>query len=236
MKNLFFVTLSICFVTVAQAQVKIGLRGAPQLTWSNTDNKSTFTNGTRVNAAYGLMLDYYFTDNYGIGTEFCINSYGTNLNLNKDKFTSITHGNNSYVSTESLKYDYRLRYIQVPVMLKMRTKEIGYLRYYAEFGFAAGILISSKADVNMARFSLDNVNINNPDEEDKFQIETTRYSDKVKSLKASMLVGVGVQYNIFGNSLLVAGLRYNNGLTSFTDDDRWKTSLNDIALNIGILF
>jgi hypothetical protein len=236
MKKLIFVTLCICFITTANAQLKIGLRVAPQITWSKTDNKSTSTNGTRVNLAYGLMLDYYFSENYALGTEFCINSYGTNLNLDKSKFTSVTHDGVAYNNIEDLKYDYQLRYIQVPLLLKMRTKEIGYIRYYAEFGAGMGILIRSKADVSLGTWNREKVNINEPDEEDKFTIDPTGYSDKVNSFRAAMIVGAGIQYNMFGNSLLVAGLRYDNGFTSFTKDDRWKTSLNYVALNIGVLF
>lgn len=236
MKKIFLATLGICLVAAVQAQVKIGVRIAPQLTWSKPDNKSTETNGTRVNLAYGLMLDYFFTDNYALGTEFSIGTFGTNLNLDKDKFTTIVHNGNSYTSTESLKYDYQLRYIQVPLLLKMRTKEIGYLRYYAEFGVGAGFLIRSKADISMDQFNLENVNVNEPDDEDKFQINPTHYSDKVSSFRGSLIIGAGIQYNMFGNSMLVAGLRYDNGFTSFTQDDRWKTSLNYVALNVGVLF
>lgn len=237
MKKIFLITIGICFITVAHAQLKIGLRVAPQLTWSKTDNKNTSTNGTRVNIAYGLMLDYFFSDNYALGTEFCINTYGTNLNLDKDKFTAIIHNGTTYAGgSEALKYDYQLRYIQVPLLLKMRTKEIGYLRYYAEFGFGAGFLIRSKADISMAQFKLDQVNVNKPDDEDQYEIAPTSYSDKVSRFRGSLIVGAGIQYNMFGNSMLVAGLRYDNGFSSFTQDDRWNTSLNYVALNVGVLF
>ncbi len=218
------------------AQLKIGIRVAPQLTWSKPDNKNTNTNGTRVNFAYGITIDDYFSDNYGIGTEFSIQTFGTNLNLDQSKFVAIAHGGVTTPATESLKYDYRLQYIQIPLLLKMRTKEIGHARYYAEFGVGSGFLTRAKADVSMGTFAIDKVNVNEPDDADKFTIETAKYKDGVVSYRGSMLIGAGLQYNIFGDSYLIAGLRYDNAFTSFTEDDRWKTSLNCIALNIGILF
>ncbi|MES2560008.1 MAG: porin family protein [Bacteroidota bacterium] len=243
MKKIILATLAISLVVSVKAQIKIGVRVAPQMTWSTSDNKSTTTNGTRINVAYGMMLDYFFTENYALGTEFGIQSFGTNLNLDKSRYSSITYTdreNNNAVTTianlEDLTYDYQLRYITVPIMLKMRTNEIGNLRYYAEFGYASGFLIRSKADVSMDRFELTNVNINEPDDEDKFDINTQKYSDKVSSYRGSLVFGAGVQYNIFGNSMLIAGLRYDNGFTSFTSDDRWSTSLSNVALNIGMLF
>jgi hypothetical protein len=240
MKKLIFVSLAISLVVSAKAQVKIGVRVAPQMTWSTSDNKNTSTNGTRINASYGLMLDYFFTENYALGTEFSIQSFGTNLNLNKSRYTSITYTDNnisqSVTNVDDLKYDYQLRYVTIPLILKMRTKEIGNMRYYAEFGYASGFLIRSKADVSMDKLQLSNVNINEPDEEDKFYINTQEYSDKVSAYRGSLIIGVGIQYNIFGNSMFIAGLRYDNGFTSFAKDDRWSTSLSNVALNIGVLF
>ncbi|MES2780261.1 MAG: porin family protein [Bacteroidota bacterium] len=238
MKKIILATLAISFVISATAQIKIGIRVAPQITWSTSDNKNTETNGTRINAAYGLMLDYFFTENYALGTEIGIQSFGTNLNLSKTRYTSITYnyGASSVSNLEDLKYDYQLRYVAVPIILKMRTNEIGYLRYYAEFGYSSGFLIRSKADVSMDKLQLTNVNINDPDAEDQFNIETQKYSDKVSSYRGALIIGAGIQYNMFGNSMLVAGLRYDNGFTSFTKDERWSTALSNIALNIGVLF
>jgi opacity protein-like surface antigen len=243
MKKIILVTLAISFLVSAKAQLKIGVRVAPQMTWSTSDNKSTSTNGTRINAGYGLMIDYFFTDNYALGGELGLQSFGTNLNLDKSRYSSITYidrENNNAVTTipniEDLSYDYQLRYLTIPIILKMRTNETGFIRYYAEFGFSSGFLVRSKADVSMNRFELTNVNINEPDAEDKFEINTQKYSDKVSSYRGALIMGAGIQYNIFGNSMLIAGLRYDNGFSSFTSDERWSTSLSNVALNIGVLF
>jgi hypothetical protein len=241
MKKVILATLAISFGIAAEAQIKLGVRVAPQITWSSTDNKNTSTNGTRVNATYGLMLDYFFTENYSLGTEFGIQSFGTNLNLSKSRYTSIFYNDNNVPriipNDDDLKYDYQLRYITIPIILKMRTNEIGNIRYYAEFGYSSGFLVRSKADISMAdKFQLSNVNINDPDAEDQFEINTQKYSDKVSAYRGSLIFGAGIQYNLFGQSQLIAGLRYDNGITSFTSDERWSTTMHNIALNVGILF
>lgn len=246
MKKIILATLAISLVVSAKAQVKIGIRVAPQMTWSTSDNKSTSTNGTRINAGYGLIVDYFFTENYALGAEIGLQSFGTNLNLDKSRYSYISYqqrdANTGAVASatitnlDDLSYDYQLRYLAIPVILKMRTNEIGYLRYYAEFGFSSGFLVRSKADVSMDKFALTNVNINDPDKEDQFDIHPDMYSDRVSGYRGALIVGVGIQYNIFGNSMLIAGLRYDNGFTSFTSDERWKTSLSNVALNIGVLF
>lgn len=236
MKKLIIAFLFLLSVTTVSAQIKIGLRAAPQLTWSTPDNKSTSTNGTRVNFGYGLTIDRYFSENYAIGTEFTLLYFGTNLNLDQSKFTSVTHNGVQIQATEDLSYNYKMSYIQVPLLIKMRTKEIGYMRYYAEFGAAAAFLTRAKADVEMNTLSLDDVNVNEPDDEDKFSIEPTSYKDGVKSLRGSVIIGAGLMYNVHSESYLTVGLRYDRSFTSFTEDDRWKTGLDCLALNVGFLF
>ncbi len=237
MKKVIFLTALFSIHFVANAQMKFGLKVSPHYTWTATDNKNTKSNGGRVNASYGLMGDYYFSDNYALASEIAITTFGVNLSLPASQYTGVWYTNKLYpANNKDLMYNYKMEYIQVPLILRMRTKEIGYLRYYAEFGVGAGFLFRAKADIDFDGESLHNVTVNDPDAADKFDILNVRYSDRIRTLRTYMIFGAGIQYNFFGNSLLVAGLRYDNGLNRFTKDERWDTSLNFIALHAGVLF
>jgi opacity protein-like surface antigen len=219
------------------AQVKIGLRSAPHLTWASSDNKNTFSNGTRINASYGLMVDYYFVDNYAIGTELSILSLGVNVNIKKDRYNGVGVGGRNYPALANLNYDYRLQYFQIPLLIKMRTNEIGHLRYYGEFGFSAAFRTNAKADIQTTGLKLQNVNVNNPEEEDRISFtDKPEFRDDVALFRAGIIIGAGVQYNVIGNSLLQLGIRYEDGINSFTKSTQWKTSVNYVALNVGFIF
>jgi hypothetical protein len=237
MRKIIFIISTLYTYQMASAQVKIGIRVAPQLTWSKPDNKVTSASGSRVNAAYGIMLDYYFTDNYALGTEFSLQTFGTNMSIDQSRFNSISSQGCPYPSNDNLVFNYKLGTIQVPIILKMRTKEIGYVRYYAEFGVSNNFLTRAKADVSMGNtFEKTKVNINEPDTEDEFRLAPNDYDTRVSSYRAGLIVGAGIQYNIFGNSMLVVGLRFDNGFTNMVKDDRLKTAINYLALNVGVLF
>lgn len=233
--------LSLCLVllltgNISQAQIRLGLKVAPQITWAASDNKNTSSNGTRINMAYGLMVDYYFAENYAIGTELCMNTFGANVNLSKDKYTKVEYQSVDYPNTGAIQYDYKLQYIQIPVLLKMRTAQQGNIRYYAEFGFGLGFIYRSKADITFGSKSLSNVDVNEPDPSDVYTIHTINFKDDVSTVRSSMIIGAGIHYQLGTSSSLVVGLRYDNGLSSSLVDERWRTTLHYIGLNLGLIF
>lgn len=209
----------------------MGIKASPQLTWTNTDSKSITTGGLKANISYGLVLDYYISDNYSFGTEFSIGTYGGSIKPDS------VYVEEKSTSTTDMEYSYKLQYINVPFIIKMRTKEIGYMRYYAEFGLGMSYNFRAKADVSSSAVELSNVDVNDPDPVDKLTLKNNgELSQKVNFFRSSLIIGAGVQYNVFGNTLLVAGLRYDNALNNFTDESRWKASMNFLALHLGVMF
>lgn len=225
------------FASAAHAQIKLGLKIAPQITWVTTESKGISSSGSKLNAAYGLMFDYYFTENYAFATEIAVASYAGDLTVKDSK---ITRGGTA-ANYEDVNYKYRTQYVSVPLMLRMRTNEIGYFRYFAEFGLDLGALVRAKADIKNSSIDLSDVNVNNPDKEDEYGIESNdnppvKYDDDAVFFRTSMVIGAGIQYNIFGTTQLVAGIRYNNALNNFAVEDNWKARMNAVSLNLGVLF
>jgi len=225
------------FASASQAQIKLGLKLAPQITWVAPEIKGISSSGSKINASYGLMFDYYFTENYAFATEISVANYAGDLIVKDSK---ITRGiiDSTY---QDVNYNYRTQYVSVPLILRMRTNEIGYFRYYADFGLDLAILVRAKADINNSSIDLTEVNVNNPDKTDEYMIESNdspsiEYDDDVAILRTAMVIGVGIQYKIFGNTLLIAGARYNKALNNFTVEDNWKAKMNAVSLNLGVLF
>jgi hypothetical protein len=221
------------------AQIKFGLKIAPQITWSSTESKSITTPSSSVNFGYGLMIDYYFNENYAFASEISVTNYSGSLHA-ADVEVVRSSGSPTQPNI-TIKYDYNLRYVNVPLMLRMRTKEIGYFRYFADFGLDNAFLVKGLANVSTPGFDLKDVTINNPDKVDEFKVVTKSspsitYTDDVSFYRAGYIIGIGTQYNVFGNTLIVGSLRYNSAMTNYTKDDNWKAKMHAVSLNIGILF
>ena len=122
MRKLFIVILASLIINPVLAQIKLGIKISPQYTWTSTDSKSMTTAESKMNISYGLVLDNFFSDNYSIGTEFSIGTFGGGV---KPKLVYIKEIGLTGRTVSDLQIDYRLQYINVPLILKMRTKEIG---------------------------------------------------------------------------------------------------------------
>jgi opacity protein-like surface antigen len=227
MRKIFILLFFGSIANFAFSQIKLGVKASPQFTWTSSDSKSITTADSRVNISYGLVLDYFFSENYSIGTEFSIGTFGGSI-----KPDSIRLGKNGSDSKD-MKLDYKFQYINVPLILKMRTKEIGYTRFYAEVGLGMSYNFKAKADISSSTANLTNVDVNNPDPKDELNLHP---SINVNFFRVSMIIGAGIQYNAFGNTMLVAGIRYDNAMNDFTADPSWKSRMNFVALNLGVMF
>ena len=114
---------------------------------------------------------------------------------------------------------YSLQYIHIPLALKFRTTEIGYITYFAQVGFDPMINIKARASLP----GLSNVNA----------------SKEINPLYLAYHISAGLEYRIVGNTSLMAGLTFMNGFTDVTDNSgstSEKTVVNHFELRLGVIF
>ena len=242
MKRLSLVLLIVILganFSFAQKGFRFGMKAAPMFCWIKPEFSiggiSNFTaegGGGRMGFVWGPMAEIQLNETFLISTGVDINY--TNFRLEGTMKDSI--GGESIVNWNQ---KYSTRFIEVPVMLKFRTKEIGYLRYFGLFGLGAGFRYSAKTEFSRTYTSpTTNTSMVPNNESDTY----------VKGFRGSMLVGAGVEYSLSGNTALVGSLVFNNGLTNILQKQENSpatdqfNSVKEIAitnymqLNIGILF
>lgn len=113
----------------------------------------------------------------------------------------------------------------------MKTKEYGYIAYYAQIGLGVSYNLKAKADnVAMATTSTPSV----PVPENETDKDVT--GDKINMFRGSFIVSGGIEYSLRGNTKLLAGITFNNGLTNILKGKPNKGINNFIGLNLGIIF
>jgi len=210
-----------------------GLKVSPAISWLKSNNKNIKNDGNRLNVNGGLILDFNFTDNYAFSTGFEISSFG-----GKFKFDSITlytdaEDGNDFLLTNRI---HRFRYVTVPLALKLKTNQIGAMVYYGQFGFDMGMRWRALADDEGSKKGI------------KTNLKDVDIQKDVSFLRLALNVGLGVEYNLAGNTSLLIAANYNNGfLNAFRKesrllrdaDNKWikqDAFANYVALSVGVLF
>ncbi|MDA0945636.1 MAG: hypothetical protein O2791_01195, partial [Bacteroidetes bacterium] len=126
----------------------------------------------------------------------------------------------------------------LPLTFKMRTKEIGYTTYYGKFGAGVGLNTRREADeVRTSAFERNEgvwATVNDP----VVPAPDAVANQEVSLFRASMIVGLGFERRIAGNTAIMVGLTFNNSLFSTHGDQtvvRVDANGNPQGLNDGLI-
>ena len=232
-------------------KLHMGIVIAPDLGFFSPNNKRTSKSGTKLGINYGLEADIALgsNSNYAFSTGLFIINTGGKM----DYLNVISYPNDSSYQNSQTSSTYRIRYLNIPLTFKLKTNEVGYLRYFAQVGLDLDFNLRAQRD-RQEKFY---------DQSGKLttlQFDKEDITDQVTLLRASLNVGAGVEYNLQGNTSLMLKLSWNNGLnnifnknatlykitdqspTTFTSStlppktDRIKSALNYFSLGIGVFF
>lgn len=189
------VLLLTLFTFAAKAQYppySFGLKAAPQISWIKPNVDTYEAAGAKIGFAWGFIAEFNFTENHSICTGFNMLFNGGKL-----KFPAIQDG-----ETGTMTRDYALKYVEIPVSLKMRTNDINGLRYFGRIGIGTALKIGAK---NTDEFT--------PEGGTTITSKKANYKDAAL-FRESLMVGLGAEYEIKEGPKLGVELTFNNGLTN----------------------
>ncbi|PCJ63646.1 MAG: hypothetical protein COA58_16040 [Bacteroidetes bacterium] len=240
MKNVTILALGMLVtqLSFAQGEFRFGLKGAANFGWIGGTNKTIDNGGTTLGFGYGIMGDYYFKPNYGLSTEILLSQINSKVKLNEPQTFKDTSAKGSVTGME---YEMKLQYLEIPISMKFRTKEIGDMTYWGNFGFSPGFLFNAKGSItadNLPQYIKDkdpsDFNLNEA-EGDVF--ETNEFDDKVFLFRFPLIIGGGIEYQMAGSTSLQGGIRFTNSFTDMFVKDKVASAKNNyFALSLGILF
>jgi len=223
-KTLVFFLMAL-WVFSASAQdfqkMRLGFKAVPSLSWIKPDTKDMESKGMAFRLGYGVNGEFYFAPNYAFSTGFTVQYFGGKL----------SYPTKEGVILGNLDRRYYLQNLEIPLTIKMKTNEIGYMTYYGTFGIGPSFNLKARAEDDF--FPVGSTSsINTKDRDVKSDI---------RFLRASLILGLGVEYGIAGNTSMFAGVTYNNGFTNIlkgkdASDKNLQGYANWLELSVGILF
>jgi hypothetical protein len=248
MKNCLLLLVSLLFINLGFSQevqsFRLGLKMSPNVGCFKPDTKGITSNGAKTSFGYGLMADFTIGNSYNYAFSTCIE---LSSNTGSIKFADIVSPTapDTSISQAINTSEYSIRYVTIPLTIKMKTNEIGYSTYFANFGISTGLRVKSRKNESFALAAGDLTN------------ENVDVLADISPIRIGMVIGGGVEYNFHGKTALVAGLSFNNGVTNIFKKNyhelnsdgtvallngtpistiKQKAISNYISLDIGIMF
>jgi len=228
-RSLLIVILSFFFVQQAlYSQMKpfrFGLRVAPTVDWYSPSTEGYENDGAVFGFNWGFMSDIALTDNYFFSTGFGIQHLNGKL---KYDYQQSLNGD-SIPTTGTLSRKYILRYIDIPLMIKMKTNQFDNIQYFGQIGFGVGLNVKSTAK--------DTFTYTGGSTSSQSDI-----SDDIVFVRGSWALGGGFEYYLDESTSLLVGLTFSNGISNIlkgnnpVSGDEQKAIPNYFELTLGIFF
>lgn len=201
----------------AQSNVRFGLTATPLFQWPNILDPTTKNDAMKLGLQYGLLMDFLIGQNerYAFHTGFLHSMGGLRL--------AVADADSSGPRID--KRNLKVQHIDIPLSIRLRTNEIGYMTYYGQFGFTPGITVSRRIDQTSSS------------EDAQFTFTNQKTKD-IKPFTIPLSLGGGVEYSVGGGTSIMAGLFFDNGFTNFYDGSGVtdRITMRRIGLRIGVLF
>lgn len=196
---------------------RFGVHASPNISFiSSSDN--TANTDVKMKFGFGLITEFNFADNYSFSTGIDYYFRGGALTVTDPTFD--IEGTPGY--SGPVKGEYKSGFIQVPLMLKMRTRPFGYYTFFADFGGSLNI---------------------STDEKTSFSPTQAQNADSyIRAAGAMFTVGLGGEYDLGGQTALLLGVYYNRSLIDNLnpaapgDIQQNSYRFDYVNLKLGVLF
>ncbi len=265
---------------------RFGLKGGLSIDWLNVDNDKKFqSGGTGLGYHWGLQLEFRLnkTLSFVSGISLTTNSLKINYSgassadtvlyvLDRDEnfvdFPDDTAGvfSNMLTPTNNVFWlknrAIKANYVNIPIALKMKTKEIGYFTYFGQFGANIGIRTGAKTTDGVDRLVFKTDSLVNTETLYSSNTELTSTENEkldltsaVQPVRLGLKIGGGAEYNFSGSTSMYFEVNYNHYFTNGLRKESKETYLNaldyvdktfenvgakaipgSVSLTVGILF
>lgn len=219
--SLILVLALLTSLLYSQEKFSGGVYVSPQISWFKPDNKQVQKEKGRMSFGFGLTSDIALTNAFSLNIGLGFNNAGGSLKY-LDSIPKIETVDSTYTNIKAntvLKY--KLQYVELPISIKGKTKEIGYISYFLKFGISPLIRYKARADVTV-------------DSNDDLKNE-------VRAVSFAYHIGGGITYSLKGDTKLLLEAVFKNGLSdiekieSYKNKD-YKNILNILEIRAGIVF
>lgn len=225
MKKILLAVIVFTFVIQASAQkFGGGLEIGTIYSWLSTDSKQASAEEGRLGFTYGAFFDINLTENFAFSTGINMNYLGGSIKYIDPialKWDEVT-----YQINKNAEVFYKVQYLEIPLSIKGKTQEIGYITYFARLGVNPSFAITTRADIDGAPTDSTHINLDLTD---------LNIKDNINPLNMGWHVGGGIEYSLGGTTSLIAELIFSQNFISMTQDNITKPTGNNVSVTNSLI-
>lgn len=228
MKKILLFLVVVILAAQAQAQYKpvlFGMRVGANLGWVKPEVDDYINEGPEMGFTWGFIGEFFMMENYAILTGFNVEFLG-----GKMEYPSVMEIDTVPVSGQ-LHRQYHLKYIQIPLCLKMQTALSDKITIFGKIGLGTSFRLSAKGTDDFVY------------EGGEVSASKKNIDDDIAFMRESLIVGGGMELKIKGSTALIFDLTYDNAFTNLYNGDNThltgsdpKAFYNFVELGAGIVF
>ncbi len=188
---------------------RFGLKAMPNIGWLSEDRSETERDGLALGFGYGLQTEFRLSNNASFVTGLEVDQIAGGLTF-KDSTSNFHNISLIYANGNDtaniLSRKYKFNSVNIPLTIKMKTKEIGYMTYWGQFGLNTSYIYKARTVKN-------NVMLNGSPAELKDEFAELDILGETNALRLGLNIGLGTEYAIAGSTALLVGINWNNGFT-----------------------
>ena len=228
-KNIILIVVLFLFASVLNAQetskpFAFSVRVGPNISWFKSNADAVEFNGPMIGFSWGALFEFPLQDNFS-----CVSGFNIHFAGGKINYTGLNQSIPVIVDEQ-----YTLKYLELPVLLKIRTNETKGYSFYGQLGLGTSFRLNSRVS---RTFKLPP----NSTSTSGFERQKLNSDNLTSFIRESLIIGIGAQYSLQQNLKLFGGLNFNNGFTDILKKGPYNTSdqkviSNFVELNVGLYF
>jgi len=217
MKKLILTLAALAAAPAAFAQVEIGLKVSPSISYLRTSSPSGTSfqsESSKLSFGGGIFMDYFFGQNYAFNTGLFLTGKGGTISY-------LDRNPNPVSSAGSVRKEQKIamQYLELPLTLKLFTNEVAPdTRVYFQVGGSLAVPVQARIDGE--KNYIDTSNGNNE----------TSAGSHVFAIDANLIGAVGAEYQLGQSTKFLAGISYHHGLVNMDRYFEKDRGFSDVSI------
>ena len=184
------------------AIIAFGIHFDPVISWFTTDSYDIRNDGALPGFNFGVSYNRYIGPNYSISSGVNIIEAGGRLVSNEATFFEIRNYRREILTVDPGEaIIYRIKYLSVPLGIKLESGETGYGSLFADIGLDPKIVIGGRADIP------------------SLNIKGSNALPELRAFNLSYHLMAGIEYPLAGNTSVVLAIGFDNNFLDITKEN-----------------